>query len=289
LSADGSRGVTIIAFVGSVFSPYYAFARRRGRDDPLNHCALNVGLYERGRKFWAMTERGSSRLSRTASTLAIGPSTVAWNGDVLTIRIEEVAVPLPSRLRGVVRVYPKALAGQVFDLDAAGRHRWQAVAPCAHVEVLMSHPSVRWHGSGYVDTNNGDEPIEDAFRFWNWSRADLPVGTAVSYDVIGRSGPETALSLLFNPNGEMQEFDPPAQVALPPTRWRIPRLTRAEDARAVSVVRTLESAPFYARTLISTRLLGQQGLAVHESLSLDRFQSGLVQAMLPFRMPRALR
>jgi carotenoid 1,2-hydratase len=50
----------------------------------------------------------------------------------------------------------------------------------------------------------------------------------------------------------------------------------------------MESAPFYARTLISTHLLGQQGLAIHESLSLDRFRSGLVQAMLPFRMPRAL-
>ena len=29
LSADGQRGLTVIAFVGSVFSPYYAAARRR--------------------------------------------------------------------------------------------------------------------------------------------------------------------------------------------------------------------------------------------------------------------
>ena len=30
LSDDGRHGFTIIAFVGSVFSPYYAAARRRG-------------------------------------------------------------------------------------------------------------------------------------------------------------------------------------------------------------------------------------------------------------------
>jgi carotenoid 1,2-hydratase len=29
-------------------------------------------------------------------------------------------------------------------------------------------------------------------------------------------------------------------------------------------------------------------LAVHESLSLERFRAGWVHAMLPFRMPRAL-
>ena len=48
LSDDGQHGLTIIAFIGSVFSPYYAWARRRGPADPLNHCALNVALYGTG-------------------------------------------------------------------------------------------------------------------------------------------------------------------------------------------------------------------------------------------------
>ena len=34
LSDDGRHGLTVIAFIGSVFSPYYAWARRRGRADP---------------------------------------------------------------------------------------------------------------------------------------------------------------------------------------------------------------------------------------------------------------
>ncbi len=289
MSSDGRHGLTVIAFIGSVFSPYYALARRRGRGNPLDHCALNVALYEQGRKRWAMTERGSARLNRTASTLAIGPSAVAWNGDVLTIQIDEVTAPLPTRLRGIVRVFPKALAGQAFDLDAAGRHRWQPLAPCSHVEVEMSQPSLRWCGAGYVDTNNGDEPLEDAFRSWHWSRADVRSGTAVNYDVIRRDASTGSLSLLFNAAGQIEPFAPPAQVALPSTHWRMSRQVRTDDRRSVRVVKTLESAPFYARTLISTQLLGQRGLGIHESVSLDRFRSGLVQAMLPFRMPRALR
>ncbi len=236
-----------------------------------------------------MTERPRERLQQTASSLAIGPSMLSWDGDLLTIRIDETTAPIPSALRGTVRVYPKALSDQTFALDAGGRHRWRPIAPCAHVEVLMSQPSLRWHGSGYVDTNSGDEAIEDAFQSWNWSRVDLRRGTAVLYDVLPRGGSPAALARLFNPAGSIEEFDSPPLVDLPPTRWNIRRQTRAEDAHAVRIVRTLESAPFYARSLITTRLLGEQAFAVHESLSLDRFRSLWVQTMLPFRMPRALR
>ena len=53
LSDDGQHGLTLIAFIGSVFSPYYAWARRRGPADPQNHCALNVALYGPGGNRWA--------------------------------------------------------------------------------------------------------------------------------------------------------------------------------------------------------------------------------------------
>lgn len=52
--------------------------------------------------------------------------------------------------------------------------------------------------------------------------------------------------------------------------------------------RTLTDAPFYARSVIGTHLLGEPVTAIHESLSLTRFASPWVQAMLPFRMPRQL-
>jgi len=289
LSADGRHGVSIIAFIGSVFSPYYAFARRNGGGDPLNHCALNVAFYNDSRKSWAMTERGRAHVHATASSFAIGPSMVAWDGDVLTIEINETTAPIPSSLRGVVRVYPKALPRRTFDLDAAGFHSWQPIAPCAHVEVLMSQPSLRWRGAGYVDSNRGRAPLEAGFESWHWSRADLREGTAVLYDVTDRSRSQASLALLFTPSGKIEEFTPPPKVELPSTRWKIARQTRSDGAQPARVVKTLESAPFYARSLVKTGLLGQQAFAMHESLSLGRFRSGWVQAMLPFRMPRALR
>ncbi|MFN5903357.1 MAG: aminoacyl-tRNA hydrolase [Novosphingobium sp.] len=52
--------MSIIAFVGSVFSPYYAWAHGRGNGDPDDHCSLNVCLYGPGARRWTMTERGRS-------------------------------------------------------------------------------------------------------------------------------------------------------------------------------------------------------------------------------------
>ena len=69
----------------------------------------------------------------------------------------------------------------------------------------------------------------------------------------------------------------------------IARGTRADDPARTRVRRTLEDTPFYARSVLSQRLLGEDVTAVHESLSLDRFRTRWVQALLPFRMPRRAR
>ena len=94
------------------------------------------------------------------------------------------------------------------------------------------------------------------------------------------------MALRASPSGEVQDVPAPPKLRLPRTRWGMERPTRADGA---DVERTLESAPFYARSVLSARLLGERVTAVHESLSLDRFRAGWVQAMLPFRMPRAPR
>ena len=80
LSDDGRHGFTLIAFIGSVFSPYYARARRRASADPLNHCAVNVALYGSGAGYWAMTERGRAAVRRDRSRLVIGPSSIRTIG-----------------------------------------------------------------------------------------------------------------------------------------------------------------------------------------------------------------
>jgi carotenoid 1,2-hydratase len=247
-------------------------------------------LYGAGRKRWALTERARAAVQREAGALALGRSAVSWDGSALTVRIDEVTVPLPGRIRGTVRLHPAALTAHGVALDGAGRHRWSPIAPTARVEVALERPALRWSGPGYLDSNAGDEPLEDGFDAWDWSRARLrDGGTAVLYEVTRRSGERTPLALQIDPAGGVHAFEPPPPVRLPTTLWRVARGTRADPGEPVRVVRTLEDTPFYARSLLSTRLLGEPVQALHESLSLERFRQAWVRMLLPFRLPRALR
>ncbi len=301
LSDDGAHGITLIAFLGSVFSPYYAWARRRpDGGDPMRHCALNVALYGRTRR-WSMTERGAAAVDRGADHLSIGPSALTWDGAGLTVRINEIGMPLPRRIRGTVRLYPSAIESRVLTLDTGGRHRWQPIAPCARVEVSLEQPALSWSGDAYFDTNNGDRPLEADFVRWDWSRAPVPGGTAILYDVQRRVSDESraaaasaaadgtaaesalTLAMRYSAAGGVEDFAAAARVTLPRTGWRVPRQIRAE---APAVTGTLEDTPFYARSVVSAGLLGQRVTAMHESLSMSRFTHPVVQAMLPFRMPR---
>jgi carotenoid 1,2-hydratase len=236
-----------------------------------------------------MTERGRGALARDASRLAIGPSALEWDGDALTVAIDEVAAPIPSRVRGRVRLHPAALADRGYALDAAGRHRWRPIAAVARAEVALERPALCWSGRAYFDTNAGDAPLEEDFSRWDWCRAPLRLGAAVLYNVARRDGSALSLALRVDSAGGIREAEPPPRASLPRTLWRVERPTRADAGHAPRVVQTLEDAPFYARSVIATRLFGEPATAVHESLSLDRFRAPWVQAMLPFRIPRAWR
>lgn len=284
----------VIAFIGSVFSPYYAWAHRRaagrGGAAALDHCAVNIALYSPGRAAWAMTERGRQRVQRSASHLQIGASSLRWAGDALELQLDETSVPWMRRLRGTVRLHPAGPPGPAWGLSACGRHTWQPLAPGARVEVALDEPGPRWSGSGYFDTNQGPEPLANAFREWHWSRAALPGGrSVVLYDTVHagpRGSPPTgqSLALHFDARGGAQAFEPPPVARLSASRWGVGRATRSEAGATLQ--KTLEDTPFYARSLVQSRLFGQPAMAVHESLDLRRFSSPVVQAMLPFRMPR---
>lgn len=282
LSDDGRYGLAIIAFIGSVFSPYYAWA---GRQDPLDHCAVNVALYGPRGSCWSMTERGRGALWRDHRRLAIGPSALSWTGAALRIDIEEITAPVPRKLRGTVRIEPTGLNAECFDLGANGRHVWRPIAPSARVSVEMASPELRWRGEGYFDMNAGLEPLEDGFRGWSWSRARLRDGTAILYDAQPRDGDPVSLALRDGGQATFERVEPPPLARLPSTRWRLARTTRSDGSLA-RVDRELEDAPFYARSVVAARLFGEPVLSMHESLALDRFANPWVRLMLPFRMPR---
>ena len=286
VSDDGQHALTLIAFVGSVFSPYYAMARRLGRGDPQHYCALNVALYGKGGKRWALTERGRHDLQREAEHLQIGPSSLRWQGDELIIDINEITSPWPARLRGTIRLTPAALPTQAFALDGAGRHRWQACAPQARVAVELQQPALRWQGTAYLDSNSGSEPLEDGFAGWHWSRTHTGTGTQVAFDLQPRQGSGVALAVQFSPDGSASLIEPPRQQPLPASRiWRIDRRALLPGT-APQVLATFEDTPFYARSLLRQGSGSHARLSMHESLSLDRFASPVIQLLLPFRMPR---
>lgn len=283
-SEDGQYGLTIIAFVGSVFSPYYKFS---GRGDPENHCAINVAFTGPRSGAWAMTERPKQRVDRSATHFAVGPSALHWDGAALTIDIDEVSAPLPARVRGRVRVFPMMIGNTAFALDPAGLHRWHPISPRARVEVDMDSPNVRWNGDGYFDSNFGNEPLEAGFEDWHWSRAHLSRDVAVLYEGTRRNGDPFNLALRMDQQGNWEDVAPPPMAQLARTGWMIDRKTRADAGHSPKVLRTWVDAPFYARSALATTMYGESVRAVHESLSLNRFRSPIVQMMLPYRMPRA--
>jgi len=294
LSDDRRFGLTIIVFIGSVFSPYYAAARRRGPTDPGNHCAINAVLYNPGgKKVWALTERGRNNLIRDDSHLQIGPSAIHWDGKQITVAIDEITVPLPRRLRGEVRLELPGISQEDYAIDHPGRHRWWPVSPACRVSVDLQAPRLSWQGEAYFDSNRGSEPLEAGFSDWDWSRATLADGgSIVQYHTrpLATSTAEKTLALRFDAQGAARAIGPLPRMTLPTTSiWRIPRQTSADATGDARVLRTLEDTPFYARSMLETQLLGETVTAFHESLCLNRFRQRWVQSLLPFRMPRQTR
>ncbi len=251
----------------------------------MRFCALNVALYGRTRR-WVLTERPTRAVERAPDYFHIGPNALEWDGSGLTVTVAETCSPLPRRVVGRIRVLPEALVDGAVVLNPAGGHVWQPLAPCARIEVELEEPFLSWSGRGYTDINHGDEPLENGFVRWDWARAALPDGTsAVVYDARLRDGADRCLALRFDPAAGIAEMPTAAAQDLPATRWwRVARRLRADSPARVA--RTLEDTPFYARSLVEAELAGQRATAVHESLSLDRFRSRWVQALLPFRMRR---
>ena len=288
LSSDGTYGLTLIAFIGSVFSPYYAWS---GRREPQNHCAINIALYGPDRQRWAMTERGVSDLDCRPGHFRLGPSCLRWEAGSLVAEIAEYGMPLPFPVRGEIRLTPHFRNREAFPITPDGRHLWCPVAPAASVEVAFTDPRLNWQGEGYFDTNSGREPLESAFEYWDWARLNIPGGrTVILYNTELKGGDRQELALAFGPDGHLQQVTAPPEARLPATPvFRIPRRTRCDADTQPRLLRTLEDTPFYSRSVIETRLFGETATGVHESIKAGRLRSPLVKMMLPFRMPRRVR
>ena len=282
MSDDGAWTLVVIALVGSPFSPAYA---RDRASSPLRFSAMNVALRGARGGAWSLTERAISEGDRAPDGIAIGPSVMRWEGGALVITIEERTAPGGAPVRGRVRLWPECAAGNGHALDAGGRHGWWPIAPLATAEVELDEPAVRFRGHAYHDANAGAEPLEAAFARWSWARARVGDRAVIVYDTTPREGPRREVALAIDARGDASPVALAGPHALGTTPWLLGRSMRA-DARP-RVARTLESGPFYARTLVRATLLGEEVLAMHEELSCDRLATDVVRFMLGYRMRAA--
>src|SRR5262249_38361600 len=100
MSDDGQHALVLIAFIGSVFSPYYFRSREAEFTSPYDHCALNVALYGPGFRRWAFTEYRSTAAQFKSDVLDIGRNNLSWGPAGLHCTVYEVGAPLPRPIRG---------------------------------------------------------------------------------------------------------------------------------------------------------------------------------------------
>jgi carotenoid 1,2-hydratase len=287
VSDDGALSIVVIALLGNPFSPRYARARARGANPrALDFCALNVAVYGPDHKLWALHERPVEDAERGMQALKIGRSQVRWEGDALVVDIDEQTSPFARPLRGTVTFHPESSTRTGISLDARGLHTWWPVAPEGRIEVALEQPSLRFGGHGYHDANAGSVPLEASFSRWTWSRArvgDRRTCIAYAPTPMGSGEPSRTIHLDVRENS-VRAMDNVCMVGLPRTRWRLDRVACADAAAEPRVLRELEDAPFYSRALVETQIDGRRVVAVHETLSLERFTRTWVQFLLQFRM-----
>lgn len=281
IADDGTRAISVIGFIGSVFSPWYAWS---GRRDPANHCCINVVTYGPGGRF-TMTDRGRSALRQSRDALQVGPSRMSWQNGTLVIDVNEIsALPLISRVQGQIRLTPQAVTN--VEAVVAPNHIWRPFAPSARIEVDLTQGH-SWSGHGYFDANFGTAALEADFKRWTWGRYPRASGgTTCFYDGIRMDGSTLELGLDVAPDGVARQIDPPPQAALGRTAWAIKRDTRCDAGSKPRQTMAMLDAPFYSRSVVETVIDGETVTGVHEALDLTRFKSPLIKPMLAVRVPR---
>ncbi|WP_279512630.1 carotenoid 1,2-hydratase [Meridianimarinicoccus aquatilis] len=284
MSDCGTRAISVIAFIGSVFSPWYRWS---GRRDPDNHVCINVATYGPGGRF-TMTDRGRSALRQTEDSFTVGPSSLHWDGNALRIDIDEIsAPPVISRVRGTITLTPRAVTTVELPLTPDGAHIWRPFAPVSDIQVDLDAPGWTWSGHGYFDANFGTRALEDDFSFWTWGRYPVGQGSTCFYDASRLDGTTLAAAIRFDDAGGAQVMrDPPTLTPMRRSLWAVKRETRADAGHKPRQVSPMLEAPFYSRSMVRTQIDGEQTTGVHEALDLRRFCSPLLKPMLAVRVPR---
>jgi carotenoid 1,2-hydratase len=273
----GEYCAVFIFMVGSLFSPRYSVAARRG-GLPREHCAVNFALYRRGmRQRWVLSEY--PRVARESPRgLCIGRSTLSYEGGVVRMEVDERTAPWGRPVRARVLLEPRTPLGSEVQLVPGLPHWWQPVAPRGRAWLEVATAGVEAEGLGYHDTNHGGEQLGGRLAGWHWSRTHGAQETVVDYVLPPGLAP---VRVTAGPRGVELARGTGAE-ALPTglTGWglRVPRRLRAGE-RVVGAPRLLESSPFYARVEVREEGLDTLG----EVADFRRFHSPFIRWMAHFR------
>ena len=282
VSADGERSISVIAFIGSVFSPWYGWS---GRGDPDDHVCVNVLMSGPGGR-WTMTDRGRAALRQTEDAIRIGPSGLAWKDGALHIDLDEAATPHGTRIRGTVVIRPRGVTGVEVPLKADGSHVWRPLAPASDIEVRIDRPGWSWDGHGYLDSNFGTNALEDDFRYWHWGRFPVPDGRVIFYECELFDGSETRVALHFDDSGDVRPVEAPPLAPFARSAWGLRRETRCDAGHAPRAVRSMISSPFYQRAVVETVIGGHRTQGVWEALDGPKFAAWWMKPLLALKVPR---
>lgn len=272
----------MIAFVGSVFSPWYRWS---GRRDPWNHVCLNLATYGPGGRF-TMTDRGRAAVDVSRHRFGIGPSAMEWDGGRLVVTVREwSSLPLVGRVCGTIIFEPAAVTGAELALTPDRAHLWRPYAPAGRITVDLGARG-QWQGHGYFDHNRGTRALEADFSRWGWGRFPHRGGATLFYDAVRRDGTVLDAALHVRADGAVEGFRAPPLARMRRSLWGLRREARADPGAQPRQVMAMLDAPFYCRSVVETRLDGEVVRGVHEALDLGRFRGPWLMPMLAMRVPR---
>jgi hypothetical protein len=221
------RAVSIIAFIGSVFSPWYRWS---GRRDPQNHVCLNVATYGPGGRF-TMTDRGRPPCGSRA-TASDRPLGGALDRAALVIDINEMGRPAAGA--GAVRGPHRGGADPAIGRDGIevaltpGRRASLAALRPHRADRGRPDPGPVAGGHGYFDANFGTRALE----------ADFASGPGAAFRRSGRGAGAGA------GGGHLRHRPAPVprRVSLPPAGHPGARVLRHRDWRLARARRALPRA-----------------------------------------------
>ncbi|MDQ3264363.1 MAG: carotenoid 1,2-hydratase [Myxococcota bacterium] len=271
--------VVVIFMVGSLFSPHYSRAGRRG-GHPRAHSAINVAVYRNGeRKSWVLSEYPDALLEEDGGCLRIGRSTLRLAADGrLTAEVQERTAPWGKPLELRLELTPEGPGHPAIRLVEGLEHWWQPHAPRARARVWLPGESLVFEGRAYHDGNHGSVPLGSDLRGWDWLRTHDGERTTISYRPWH---PRTSRSWQVEVDARSLQVSQPPLAAGPTTRtsWGLKVPCRLGLQTQVSL---LESSPFYAR------LEAEEGgvHALGEVADFRRFHSPWFRWMAHFRTRR---